>query len=46
MTAGVIQVLVVWYSARIERRGAYDHFKLAYLVRQAGGRIEYVAEPG
>lgn len=45
MRAGRITVLVVWYSARIERRGAYDHFTLAHLVREAHGRIEYVAEP-
>jgi len=45
MRSGVITVLVVWYSARIERRGAYDHFNLAHMVRDAGGRIEYVMEP-
>lgn len=45
MRAGRITVLVVWYSARIERRGAYDHFSLAHMIREAGGRIEYVKEP-
>jgi DNA invertase Pin-like site-specific DNA recombinase len=45
MRAGRITVLVVWYSARIERRGAWDHFNLAHMVRDAGGRIEYVMEP-
>ena len=45
MRSGRITVLVVWYSARIERRGAYDHFSLAEKVRKAGGRIEYVKEP-
>jgi hypothetical protein len=45
MHAGKLNVLVVWYSARIERRGAYDHFVLAHLIREAGGRIEYVMEP-
>ena len=42
MKAGVISVLVVWQSGRIERRGAYNAFDLARRVRDAGGRIEYV----
>jgi DNA invertase Pin-like site-specific DNA recombinase len=45
MQAGRITVLVVWYSARIERRGAYNAFDLARRVREAHGRIEYVMEP-
>lgn len=45
MAAGRIQVLVVWYSARIERRGAYDHMTLAHRAKLAGGRVEYVKEP-
>ena len=45
MRAGVIRVLVVWHSSRIERRGAYNAFDLARRVRDAGGRIEYVSEP-
>src|ERR1035441_8188251 len=45
MRAGRITVLVVWYSARIERRGAWDHMNLAHKAKLAGGRIEYVKEP-
>jgi DNA invertase Pin-like site-specific DNA recombinase len=45
MRAGKLTVLVVWYSARIERRGAWDHMNLAHMVKQVGGRIEYVKEP-
>ncbi|HEY2551929.1 MAG TPA: recombinase family protein, partial [Streptosporangiaceae bacterium] len=45
MTAGKINVLVVWVLDRIERRGASYVFDLAKLVREAGGRIEYVLEP-
>lgn len=45
MQDGVINVLVVWLSSRIERRGAYNVFDLARRVQQAEGRIEYVKEP-
>ena len=44
MSSGVIQVLIVWQSSRIERRGAYNAFDLARRVREAGGRIEYVKD--
>lgn len=44
MEAGKINVLVVWQSSRIERRGAYSAFDLARRVRDAGGRIEYVKD--
>jgi DNA invertase Pin-like site-specific DNA recombinase len=44
MTAGVINVLVVWHSSRIERRGAESVFDLARKVRGAHGRIEYVQD--
>jgi len=44
MTRGKIQVLVVWQSSRIERRGAYNAFDLARRVKAAGGRIEYVQD--
>jgi DNA invertase Pin-like site-specific DNA recombinase len=43
MQDGKINVLVVWQSSRIERRGAYSVFDLARRVQQAGGRIEYSA---
>lgn len=44
MAIGKIQVLVVWASDRIERRGAESVFDLARKVREAGGRIEYVKD--
>jgi DNA invertase Pin-like site-specific DNA recombinase len=44
MQDGVITVLVVWQSSRIERRGAYSVFDLARRVRETGGRIEYVKD--
>ena len=44
MRAGKLQVLVVWQSSRIERRGAWSAFDLARRVREAGGRIEYVQD--
>lgn len=44
MRAGVIRVLVVWKSDRIERRGPRYAFNLIHDVRQAGGRIEFVTE--
>lgn len=44
MAAGLITVLVVWASDRIERRGAFNAFALAEKVRAAGGRIEYVKD--
>ncbi len=43
--AGKIEVLVVWKSDRLERRGAYA---LMGLIREAmlvGGRLEFVTEP-
>lgn len=39
-----LDVLVVWKSNRIERRGAWNAFDLARKVRDAGGRIEYVQD--
>ncbi len=39
-----LDVLVVWKSSRIERRGAWNAFDLARKVRDAGGRIEYVQD--
>jgi site-specific DNA recombinase len=44
MAMGLITVLVVWASDRIERRGAYNAFDLARRVKEAGGRIEYVKD--
>jgi len=44
MRAGRVQVLVVWHSSRIERRGAWNALDLALKVREAGGRIEYVQD--
>jgi DNA invertase Pin-like site-specific DNA recombinase len=41
----VINVLVVWQSSRIERRGAVSVFDLVSRVHRAGGRIEFAA-PG
>ena len=43
MQDGKINVLVVWQSSRIERRGVFSVFDLARRVQQAGGRIEYSA---
>jgi DNA invertase Pin-like site-specific DNA recombinase len=45
MAAGKINVLVVWVSDRIERRGAWFALELAERARKANGRIEYVKEP-
>ena len=39
-----LDVLVVWKSNRIERRGVWNAFDLARKVRDAGGRIEYVQD--
>jgi DNA invertase Pin-like site-specific DNA recombinase len=39
-----LDVLVVWKSNRIERRGEWNAFDLARKVRDAGGRIEYVQD--
>jgi DNA invertase Pin-like site-specific DNA recombinase len=44
MRSGLITVLVVWKSSRIERRGAFSVFDLARKVQEAGGRIEYVGD--
>lgn len=44
MREGRLDVLVVWMSSRIERRGAWNAFDLARKVRDAGGRIEYVRD--
>lgn len=44
MESGKIEVLVVWQSSRIERRGAYNAFELAARVKAAGGRIEYTED--
>lgn len=45
MRTGKIQVLVVWHSDRLERRGAEALLKLLREVREAGGKVESVKEP-
>jgi DNA invertase Pin-like site-specific DNA recombinase len=45
MHAGVIKVLVVWKSDRIERRGPRFVFNLLWEIQNAGGRVEFVTEP-
>jgi hypothetical protein len=42
--AGVIKVLVVWHSSRIERRELEYLLRFIRLVKEAGGRIESVLE--
>jgi Resolvase, N terminal domain/Recombinase/Recombinase zinc beta ribbon domain len=43
--SGMIEVLVVWHSWRLERRGPGRTFALIAAVNEAGGRIESVQEP-
>ena len=45
MEAGVFEVLVVWKQDRIERRGMEAALNLISRAKQAGGRIEFAAEP-
>ena len=45
MRAGVIKVLVIWHSSRIERRPGKALLDLLAEVSQAGGRVESVQEP-
>jgi DNA invertase Pin-like site-specific DNA recombinase len=42
MKSGKIEVLVVWKSDRLERRGAYALMGLIAEATKAGGRIEFV----
>jgi DNA invertase Pin-like site-specific DNA recombinase len=42
--AGIITVLVVWHSSRIERRELEYLLRFIRLVKEAGGRIESVQE--
>ena len=45
MADGVISVLVVWHSDRLERRGTRRGYALLEAVEAAGGRIEWVKDP-
>lgn len=45
MRAGVIKVLVIWHSSRIERRPGKALLDLLEEVATAGGRVESVLEP-
>ena len=45
MRAGVIKVLVIWHSSRIERRPGKALLDLLEEVAEAGGRVESVQEP-
>ena len=45
MRAGVIKVLVIWHSDRIERRPGKALLDLLEEVSAAGGRVESVQEP-
>lgn len=44
MEDGKINVLVVWQSSRLERRGVFSVFDFQRRVLDAGGRIEYVQD--
>lgn len=44
MRAGVIKVLVIWHSDRIERREVLDLLIFLREVKSAGGRVESVKE--
>jgi DNA invertase Pin-like site-specific DNA recombinase len=44
MRSGIIKVLVVWHSDRIDRRGVLETLTFLRQVRDAGGRIESVQE--
>ena len=43
--SGVVKVVVVWASDRIERRGAEATLAIFRKFREAGGRLESVQEP-
>jgi DNA invertase Pin-like site-specific DNA recombinase len=43
--AGVIKVLVIWHSNRLERRGGRELINLLAAIHEAGCRIESVQEP-
>jgi len=45
MRHGVIEVLVIWHSDRLERRGHEALFKVLRQVHDAGGRVESTKEP-
>ena len=45
MKSGVIKVLVIWHSDRIERRPGKALLDLLEEVSEAGGRVESVKEP-
>jgi DNA invertase Pin-like site-specific DNA recombinase len=44
MEDGKINVLVVWQTSRLERRGVFSVFDFQRRVLNAGGRIEYVQD--
>ena len=44
MLAGVITVLVVWHSDRLDRRGVREALTFLWQVQDAGGRVESVRE--
>ena len=44
MHAGIIKVLVVWHSDRIDRRGVLEALLFLKQVKDAGGRVESVQE--
>ena len=44
MQAGIIRVLVVWHSDRLDRRGVREALTFLWQVEDAGGRVESVKE--
>lgn len=44
MQAGLIKVLVVWHSDRLDRRGVRQALTFLWQVEDAGGRVESVKE--
>ncbi len=44
MQAGIIKVLVVWHSDRLDRRGVREALTFLWQVEDAGGRVESVKE--
>lgn len=44
MQAGIIKVLVVWHSDRLDRRGVRQALTFLWQVEDAGGRVESVKE--
>lgn len=44
MRAGLLKVLVVWHSDRIDRRGVLETLTFLRQVKEAGGRVESVQE--